>query len=314
MNRITFSMILRHAACRLGGWGMKWDYRKWERMSTLSEAVSDDQIEQARWIVSEFSVNVLTAVHWTLVRPWELLLRRVGDTGILIPLKGSVVVELEGRILTVAPGQYIMIKDNAEHAVRLPDGADDLEMIAIHCHITNLWRVPLAGYFCDPVGDLASPQTFHHLLRQFVGTFNANLNVGRSWGEVLVRQLLLEALADGARLSPPTQRIDQRIGRALMTIHDAYHTTLSVDSLAADNNLSVAQFRKLFKHYVGVRPKDYIVQTRLKAAKQLLQETDRPVKQIADEAGFINVQYFHSVFKRHVNRTPAEFRHQTPAL
>jgi AraC-like DNA-binding protein len=43
----------------------------------------------------------------------------------------------------------------------------------------------------------------------------------------------------------------------------------------------------------------------------MLANTDMPLKQIASECGFKNVNYFNTIFKRHYTVTPSEMRRQS---
>ena len=49
----------------------------------------------------------------------------------------------------------------------------------------------------------------------------------------------------------------------------------------------------------------------IERAKQLVTATDLPLKQVAVRAGFRNVQYMTSLFRRHLGQTPAEYRRRS---
>ena len=55
-------------------------------------------------------------------------------------------------------------------------------------------------------------------------------------------------------------------------------------------------------------PKAEIVRARLDRVKQLLAETELPLKQIAAKAGFEHPEYINVVFKKRTGQTPGQYR------
>ncbi|MEO5757376.1 MAG: AraC family transcriptional regulator [Mesorhizobium sp.] len=285
-----------------------------EQPDTLTTALAPELSEQIRWIVSEFKVDILTAINWRIAAPWSLASRRVNDSFFLFPAKGVVKVTSEGTVYSAAPGQFIMLRDNVEHMVELGDGCTELDMIAVHCHIKNVWKVPLLNFFVQPTGRLRGPVADLAELRSFVSVFNTDSQSGQSWGSAFLKSLLINEILDGAQLLPRDDHLDHRISKSLLKIHDFYSQDISVDSLAGESKLSLVQFRKLFRLHVGVGPKKYLIQYRLNAAKKLLQESDLSLKEIAGVVGFQSVQYFHSVFRVNFKSTPGEFRYKSKRI
>ena len=55
-------------------------------------------------------------------------------------------------------------------------------------------------------------------------------------------------------------------------------------------------------------PHEEILRVRLNRVKQLLTETDLPLEQIAERAGFPHVEYLSVAFRREVGMPPSQFR------
>lgn len=64
----------------------------------------------------------------------------------------------------------------------------------------------------------------------------------------------------------------------------------------------------LFKEATGQTIKEYQCMLRLRRAEQLLKETDKPITEIAQMAGFADVFYFSKVFRRERGCSPSEYR------
>ncbi|MFD0698447.1 response regulator [Paenibacillus sp. GCM10027628] len=67
---------------------------------------------------------------------------------------------------------------------------------------------------------------------------------------------------------------------------------------------------RIFKKETGYALSDYIVLEKVKVAKELLSQTERPVSSIASTLGYTNFSYFTKLFKKHVGMGPMEYRSQ----
>ena len=74
--------------------------------------------------------------------------------------------------------------------------------------------------------------------------------------------------------------------------------------------VSRSTLKTRFKAAMGRTVHAEIQHVQLERAKQLIADTDLPLKQIAVQAGFQYVQYLTKLFRRRVGQTPARFRRQ----
>lgn len=65
---------------------------------------------------------------------------------------------------------------------------------------------------------------------------------------------------------------------------------------------------RLFKNEMGVSLKEYIMQTKMKLAKELVRETNLPISVITMKVGYNNFSYFAQVYKKVNGLSPAEDR------
>jgi AraC family transcriptional regulator len=78
--------------------------------------------------------------------------------------------------------------------------------------------------------------------------------------------------------------------------------------LAAQARLSVYHFARGFKLSAGVSPLRYVLEQRVKRARQLLVQTDLPLSAIASALGFFDQGHFSRQFRSLVGTTPSSFR------
>lgn len=83
---------------------------------------------------------------------------------------------------------------------------------------------------------------------------------------------------------------------------------LSLKMLSGMAGLSSAYFGKIFATQIGYSFSDYLSNTRMKKAEQLLLETKLPINQISEAIGIVNTNYFYSIFKKKYGMTPLAYR------
>ncbi len=85
---------------------------------------------------------------------------------------------------------------------------------------------------------------------------------------------------------------------------------LTLAQLAAQVEMNLYYFARLFKASTGKSPHQYVLEKRLERARQLLLETGESVIQIAFATGFKEPSHFTKVFSRHVGATPTQYRNR----
>lgn len=98
------------------------------------------------------------------------------------------------------------------------------------------------------------------------------------------------------------------IDSALRIIEYNYNNDLNIKAIADSLFLDSAYFSRLFKIKVGISPKKYILQTRIKKAKELLRDTSYHIKEISVTIGFKDPLYFSKIFYKTEGITPSKYR------
>lgn len=70
-------------------------------------------------------------------------------------------------------------------------------------------------------------------------------------------------------------------------------------------------FRRIFKEISGLPPQQFLIQTRLSRAAELLKSTDSPVKEVAALSGWDNVFYFSRLFRKKYFISPLQYRKES---
>ena len=72
--------------------------------------------------------------------------------------------------------------------------------------------------------------------------------------------------------------------------------------------VSASYLSKLFKEKYDISIPDFISQTRVKSAKDDLKNTNKNIKQVAEENGFLSSTVFINTFKKWEGVTPGIYR------
>ncbi|HXC44894.1 MAG TPA: helix-turn-helix domain-containing protein [Candidatus Dormibacteraeota bacterium] len=91
-------------------------------------------------------------------------------------------------------------------------------------------------------------------------------------------------------------------------IAEHLQTNLSVEGLADRMSMSMRNFERVFTREVGRTPSQYVLQTRVEAARRQLEQTEGSLKQVASAAGFGNIDVMRRAFVRLLGITPRRYR------
>jgi len=98
-----------------------------------------------------------------------------------------------------------------------------------------------------------------------------------------------------------------RIEQAIVYIHEHFREQPSLETIAAQVDLSYAHFNRLFSRWAGITPKQFVQRLTLDAAKQPLQEA-HSVMRAALDAGLSGPGRLHDLFITLEALTPGEFK------
>jgi AraC family transcriptional regulator, transcriptional activator of the genes for pyochelin and ferripyochelin receptors len=130
--------------------------------------------------------------------------------------------------------------------------------------------------------------------------------------EIKTRELLCLALTPrNGQITPATKLTRRNIA----LIHESRHLLdrsfdrhLTIAAIAQQIGMNEFKLKAGFKQVFGISMFDYLVKTRMQAARELLLETDKPIKEIASLTGYATKQSFLNAFKKYYHDTPGSFR------
>ncbi|WP_346237075.1 AraC family transcriptional regulator [Niabella insulamsoli] len=213
---------------------------------------------------------------------------------------------------TLLPGQFFMLPPGQFHMYQ----AD----------LKNPWSI----YWIHFSGDML--KTFNHLIKadDFVAPTKVKneIKIIEQWSDIysalsagfeqsnltyanLSLYKLLATFVCPIEFIKPLADEDP-ISRSIAYMKANIHLPLTVQELAARQNLSGSHFMIRFKSKTGTSPIDYLIRLKIQFACQLLKQTDLRVNEVAEKTGYQDVFYFSRIFKKYTGVPPTKFRHTAP--
>ena len=158
--------------------------------------------------------------------------------------------------------------------------------------------IALAVYDIDMPGD-GGKAALQHQVSQIRGAS----------GVAQLRLRLQECLHSLSRKSDGQEYYLQRFEKVRDYIQEHYSDpNLDAASIADHYNMSPSTITRLFKKYNNTGFLEYVHQTRVRKATELLQNTDLPIAEISALVGYTNAATMNRAFKAHANSTPSMIR------
>ncbi|NLW87732.1 MAG: helix-turn-helix transcriptional regulator [Planctomycetes bacterium] len=127
--------------------------------------------------------------------------------------------------------------------------------------------------------------------------------------------LYLAVIAQGAHLMrPQPPRSISAVDAVARLLMEEMSEPLDVRRLARRVGLSRDYLTKLFRARFGTTIPGYLQALRMEHAKQLLTDTNMPIKLIGASVGYPDPQHFNKRFRESESQSPSQYRRPTPLI
>ncbi len=165
-----------------------------------------------------------------------------------------------------------------------------------------------------PIGRFSLLDLSVSVFLEFCHKLQREIASGLPFAEVqcraLVEEMIVFLLRGNSRTSVPLLSPEQKqvIENALRFMHEHSHDLTHIKEVARTYGLSPQYFRRLFKSYVGVSPKQYLTTLKIQRSKCLLLHREHSVTEVAMGLGFASTQQFSKVFRKITGLSPSTWR------
>ena len=240
------------------------------------DTTDDDRDEYAIAPVRSFNCFVLSHIFAGQGRLW-------------LPDYGEFMLE-PGSTVLIPPGLrnlYGSLSDTGyREDIIMFDGGPIRRMMALGLLVPGIGRL----------GPVRRLQEFNRLM--------SNPTAEARWRLGLMLQSLLLEIHSNSRNRKTTSRMEL-LQEAIRNDHRHWWT---LEEMAAFCHQSEAQFRRSFVNAVGMNPKHFLEEVKLREAARKLVETSLPIETIANDLGYRDRFHFSRRFKMLFGQAPAQYR------
>lgn len=218
---------------------------------------------------------------------------------------GSCEVTVPNHCFTAKAGQFVLIDCYQPHGY---GSEESWEALWLHFDGT------LAKDYYEEIysihGNLFTPedsQTMIYYLQKIYNIFKTSSAIFEGKLSAYITDLLNIFLISSVEKKKKTFYTDT-IAVAKSYINEHFQSELTLDILAEKTNMSPFHFTRVFSKETGFTPHQYLIKTRLSAAKFLLNSSEMSIKDIAFSTGFNSESNFCTTFKKWESITPSQYR------
>ena len=107
---------------------------------------------------------------------------------------------------------------------------------------------------------------------------------------------------------PSHDHSDELVASAQQKIESSYSDAGTIEEIIKDIPASRRNIVRRFKQVTGLTPIEYLQQTRIEAAKKLLEQTDKQMTEVIYNSGYSDPKAFRKIFRKAVGMTPTAYR------
>lgn len=228
-------------------------------------------------------------------------------SGLIFPLGGQARMFFDGVPYEMEPGKIF-------HGA--PNSAVDKEVVG-----NRGWNYMVIHYRVDDSAKLEFPQAFSHyridsgyssrindLLQQLYNVCITPGNLSALQAQSLFFSILDESLTCAGSRSRQSERTRELVEQAVEYMKNHYMEPLTVSTLAGQYGLTSKQFAYLFQKHTGMAPLEYLIEHRVRRAREMLCTTACSIADVSAGVGYSDPYYFSKLFKQRTGFCPTKLR------
>ena len=256
---------------------------------------------------------------------WSMTANRHDHYEMVYIKKGTAIFQIEGIDVNMTPHSIVIIKPEKSHKFVVK--SDSCEFIVLSFKFKakkdELTSHVSLNDFIEYIEDEATGAYIHLKLNKKNDIIHVMNRILRErmkyqiWGDYLSCLLIMELFVLLSRTLKQeweqsarnrNLKLHELLNIAKEYIDNNYQKELTLSQVAKYIYLSDSYFAHSFKDKFGISPKSYILKVRIEASKELLENTDTKIADVALSVGFSSQQRFNDIFRKHLGVTPLKYR------
>lgn len=238
-------------------------------------------------------------------------------------LQGRVEFVIDGRKQVVEAGDLCIINSGAIHSGRATE--QDRESAQRVELITILWEYEFFLKYCKDLPlyrfEIDESDDMFPKIRNMIIDIGILYRARSPYYEMKVSAILLNLGSTLLQyclkekqlyIEYEKTKMIKKVQDSIEYIEQNYRENLSLQNVAEYMYMSPTYFSKKFKHLTGINFYRFLIQCRLKHARDDLLNTEMSMTEIAFQNGFPNVKSFIEQFKKMYKKTPKQYKKDYP--
>lgn len=246
--------------------------------------------------------------YWHCEPGWEWKSRPLPDHLLWYVLDGVGIMRVEQRQWELRAGScFVFVPGEQPHGMQDPERR--LVVFGMHFNLLDQQARLLleTSALLPPYGQVVHDTLFFTTLAQRCdASFRRGDQLGVYQSRLFLRAILLHLLEE--YLNPAPSAVEVALDEIIRMIQHEPGLRWNVDTLAHQAHLSRAQFVRRFRAVAGLSPVRFMIHARLERARQLIQETNMTLEQIAAALGYTDVGFFCRQYKHYAGSAPGALR------
>jgi AraC-like DNA-binding protein len=226
---------------------------------------------------------------------------------IIYVTKGRGIFEINGRTHVVVPGSILMVFPGVRHLYK-PE---------YEVGWTEYW-VGFKGPYVDalrregllsaekPLFEVGLQNSLLAIYHQIFELVRYQRPLYQARASSLVLTLIAETLAR-ARKNVQYDHSEKIVEKARFLMEENVHGEVNIAGIAATLGVTTSQLNAVFKSYTSMTPYQYYISIKIRRAKEMLEDGDLSIKEVAFRLGFDDPYYFSRLFRRKAGLPPSKW-------
>lgn len=249
---------------------------------------------------SRMCISEINFANTYIARPADYPMHNTGRrrNGFLYTVSGTETYHFYDKTVDAVPGSVLYIPKGEKYTITFK--GEESVVKVFDFELTEVSERPFLTVFSDASAIDAA-------FTKMRARWDKEDGAGRIECKALFYKIL-GILAKQPELFLPSDKKDI-IAFAVEQMHKScLKSDFRLQSLSEQAGVSHRYFEQLFKQKYGVSPKEYVLNLKIRRAKELLSEKDRKIKDIALELGYGDIYHFGKLFLKKTGYTPREYR------
>ncbi len=246
--------------------------------------------------------------YWYCEPGWEWKSRSLPDHLLWYVMDGVGSIQLDDHVWDLRAGSSFVFAPGAQPQSK-QDPNRRLVVFGMHFDVVDASgeRAPTTAGMLPPLGSVVRDTPFFATLAQRCDASSRRGDaLGALQSRLFLQAMVLHLWEEALYREPST--VELALDDIIRAIQWEPGHRWTVDELARWAHLSRAQFVRRFRAVAGLSPLHFMMHARLERARQLIQDTDMTVEQIAYALGYSDVFFFSRQYKRYTGHAPSAFR------